>query len=299
MSDYLDPQNEELLKDFYAEAESQVEVLESNILVLETNPGDTDSIDEIFRAAHTLKGGAATVEMSELAEFTHLLEDALDAVREKRVAVDEDVTNVLLESLDVIKAMLEARSGGRVYQEDVTSLSERLANLAETSAGGDERETLRAGETIVDRTDAALSEYEVLELSDSVAAGASLILVRVDFDEANPMNTVGPIQVYALLKDMARVLRTRPELEELYEDIYRPTVEYWISSDESPQDLRERCSVSDVTTSVSVEILTKESGGSGKASVPSPSVPQDASEGQAGTEKTASTMPASGRMQRH
>ena len=61
MSDYLDPGNEELLMHFYDEAASQVEVLEQNILALETDPGDSDAVDEIFRAAHTLKGGAATV----------------------------------------------------------------------------------------------------------------------------------------------------------------------------------------------------------------------------------------------
>ncbi|MBO7639737.1 MAG: Hpt domain-containing protein, partial [Treponema sp.] len=59
MSDYLDPNNEELLQDFFAEAEQQVENLESNILVIESDPSNHDSIDEIFRAAHTLKGGSA------------------------------------------------------------------------------------------------------------------------------------------------------------------------------------------------------------------------------------------------
>ena len=61
MSDYLDANNEELLKDFFAEAEQQVETLESNILVIENDPSNHDAIDEIFRAAHTLKGGSATV----------------------------------------------------------------------------------------------------------------------------------------------------------------------------------------------------------------------------------------------
>ncbi|MFW6216113.1 MAG: Hpt domain-containing protein, partial [Alkalispirochaetaceae bacterium] len=66
MSDYLDPNNEELLKDFFVEAELQVETLESNVLVLENDPNNHDAVDEIFRAAHTLKGGSATVQMNEL-----------------------------------------------------------------------------------------------------------------------------------------------------------------------------------------------------------------------------------------
>ena len=78
MSDYLDANNEELLRDFFSEAEQQVETLESNILVIENDPSNHDAIDEIFRAAHTLKGGSATVEMTELATFCHDVEDLLD-----------------------------------------------------------------------------------------------------------------------------------------------------------------------------------------------------------------------------
>ena len=87
MSDYLDINNEELLKDFFSEAEQQVEILESNVLVIEQNPEDRNAVDEIFRAAHTLKGGSATVEMTELSQFTHAMEDLLDEIRSGSVSV--------------------------------------------------------------------------------------------------------------------------------------------------------------------------------------------------------------------
>jgi len=96
MSDYLDPNNEELLKDFFAEAEQQVDTLESNVLVVENDPSNHEAIDEIFRAAHTLKGGSATVEMTELSGFTHKVEDVLDEIRSDRIQVNEDVVDILL-----------------------------------------------------------------------------------------------------------------------------------------------------------------------------------------------------------
>ena len=126
MSDYLDPNNEELLKDFFAEAEQQVEQLESNILVIENDPSNHEAIDEIFRAAHTLKGGSATVEMMELSHFTHSVEDVLDEIRSDRVSIDEDVVDLLLTSIDVIKAMLEARQNGTVYEENIDGIIEKL-----------------------------------------------------------------------------------------------------------------------------------------------------------------------------
>ena len=126
MSDYLDINNEELLKDFFTEAEQQVENLESNILVIENDPSNHDAIDEIFRAAHTLKGGSATVEFTELSSFTHTVEDVLDELRSDRLQVTEPVVDVLLDSIDTIKAMLETRANGSIYQEDVNQLLDRL-----------------------------------------------------------------------------------------------------------------------------------------------------------------------------
>jgi len=106
MSDYLDPNNEELLKDFFSEAQMQVDQMEQNVLVLENEGANKDAVDEIFRAAHTLKGGSATVEMMELSHFTHLVEDVFDAIRSDQIAVNEDVVDALLQAIDVIKACL-------------------------------------------------------------------------------------------------------------------------------------------------------------------------------------------------
>src|SRR5574344_728786 len=109
MSDYLDSSNEELLKDFFSEAEQLVDNLESNILAIENDPNNHDAIDEIFRAAHTIKGNSAAVEFKEISVFAHTMEDLLDEVRSDRVKVSEPIVDVLLHSLDVIISMLKAR----------------------------------------------------------------------------------------------------------------------------------------------------------------------------------------------
>ena len=126
MSDYLDPNNEELLKDFFMEAELQVETFEQNILVLENEPDNKEAVDEIFRAAHTLKGAAGTVQMDELAHFTHLCEDTLDEIRTGKVAVTAEVVDIILEAIDIIKAMLGERMEGGIYKEDISAVTAHL-----------------------------------------------------------------------------------------------------------------------------------------------------------------------------
>lgn len=272
MSDYLDPNNEELLKDFFSEAQMQVETLEQNILVLENEGHNRDAVDEIFRAAHTLKGGAATVEMNELSSFTHLVEDVLDAIRSDQVAVNEDVIDVLLLAIDIIKAMLNARMEGAVYQGDSSAIEKRLTallpegsrqgkkagktgSLSKTAPTVETKTGPASAEKKLELKKGTLTEYEILEMRQAAQDGTTIYRIAVTFDEDNVMNSVGGIQVFAALKSVSTVLRTVPDFEELYEDIFHPLVEYYVSSNHSMEDLKRIVSIPDVTTGAEIEIL--------------------------------------------
>ena len=231
MSDYLDPNNEELLKDFYIEAELQVESLEQNILVLENSPDNKDAVDEIFRAAHTLKGAAATVQMNELSSFTHLVEDVLDEIRSGNVHVDGNIIDVLLESIDVVKAMLEARSEGAVYEEDISEIKATLHGVLEKQDPAPAQAAVPADVSAVeDLKDKELSEYEILELLESADENETVFQVKVFFNEDNPMNTVGGVQLFAALKSLGMVLKTYPDFDTLYEDVFHPVVLYYVAT---------------------------------------------------------------------
>lgn len=267
MSDYLDPNNEELLQDFFAEAEQQVENLESNILVIENDPNNHDSIDEIFRAAHTLKGGSATVEMTELSTFCHDVEDLLDALRGGTASVTEPIVDVLLTSIDTIKAMLEARKNGSVYQENVSPLVEKIQSYI-PAKGAKKKPSAAAPSTpapaaapvakkpVAPAPQPAapgmpplppLSDSDYSELKQATPEGQKLWSVNVTFDESNPMNSVGGIQVFAALKGISSVLKTIPDFESLYEDTFYSQVVYYIATDAKQEDIEDAAFLDDVT----------------------------------------------------
>ena len=276
MSDYLDANNEELLKDFFAEAEQQVENLESNILVIENDPSNHDAIDEIFRAAHTLKGGSATVEMTELSTFCHDVEDLLDALRSGTVAVSEPIVDVLLTAIDTIKAMLDARNNGSVYQNDVSPLVEKIQSFIPAKSTKKKTPVPKPASLINTKPAApstpekaspapvstapvsvsaapqmppvvALSEYELLELKEACPEGTKLWSINVLFDESNLMNSVGGIQVFAALKAKGSVLKTVPDFDALYEDEFHPQVVYYIASNATQDELEDTAFLNDVT----------------------------------------------------
>jgi len=268
MSDYFDPNSEELLKDFYIEATQQVEILERNILALEDDPSDRDAVDEIFRAAHTLKGGAATVQMNELSSFTHKVEDLLDEIRSDNVKISTNVVDLLLESVDIIKIMLQTRQEGSIYDEDIEELKGKLEMLkpgAEPSSvkPASEKPAPSKPQKNEASNSSALSEYDILELKEA-AGEVDVIKVEVTFDEENPMNSVGGIQVFARLKDMGQVLRTIPDFDKLYEDTFFPIVEYYIASQIPCEEIEEKTAISEVTLSVRATDL----GESGSVEIP-------------------------------
>ncbi|WP_043923301.1 chemotaxis protein CheA [Leadbettera azotonutricia] len=288
MSDYLDPNNEELLKDFFSEAQMQVDTLEQNVLVLENEGANKDAVDEIFRAAHTLKGGSATVEMMELSHFTHMVEDVLDAIRSDQLAVNEDVVDTLLAAIDIIKAMLEQRMNGAVYQGDTSEMEKRLEALIPESAKGKKGSVKKpAPKPAVPAPVAAapaaaapaagalagLTEQEFQELKDSVEGGLPIYKVSVRFDENSLMNTVGGIQVYAALKGTGTVLKTTPEFEQLYEDNFFPQVDYYYATKKTAEEIRKYVIIPDVSLGADITDISNAAPGSKPAAAPAPAAP--------------------------
>jgi len=277
MSDYLDPNNEELLKDFFSEAQMQVDTLEQNVLVLENEGANKDAVDEIFRAAHTLKGGSATVEMMELSKFTHIVEDVFDAIRSDQVSVNGDVVDTLLQAIDVIKAMLDKRMSGSIYEDDTSQIEGKLKALLPAKgskpAAGAPVKPAPAPVAPPPPVSAApagnhdLSQSELEELKESVDGGMPIYRVSVKFDETSLMNTVGGIQVYAALKSYGTILRTVPDFEQLYGDNFFPFVDYYIASQKNPDTLKSSVIMPDVSLDASI---TNIAGMSEPAKAPAP-----------------------------
>ena len=293
MSDYLDATNEELLKDYFSESEMMVDNLESNILAIENDPTNHDAIDEIFRAAHTLKGNSATVEFGEIAHFAHTMEDLLDEVRSDKIKVTEDIVDTLLTALDVIKAMLEERKNGSVYGESVEEITNKIRGMI--AAGGGEAKApaspaqapsapvASAAAPSAAQSSAptvSLSEYELAELKQGCEAGQQLWSVSVTFDESNPMNSVGGIQVFAALKACGTVLKTIPDFDALYEDEFHKDVTYFVASSNSAEELEDTAFLDDVTLSVDAKnidnAVAKESAVSEAAPAPVAETPKAA-----------------------
>lgn len=115
---------------FFEESLEGLDAMEEALLALEGGAEDPELVHTIFRAAHSIKGGAATFGFAALAAFTHVLESLLDEVRGGRRAADEETVELLLQSVDCMRGMLaRSRDGGAVADAASEALRERFAAM--------------------------------------------------------------------------------------------------------------------------------------------------------------------------
>jgi two-component system chemotaxis sensor kinase CheA len=107
-----DRDRELLLQTFFAEAAEHLRGIEQGLVDLESRPGDGATVHEIFRSVHSLKGDAAMVGFPAIADFAHGVEDLLDGVREGEIAVHADLISLLLNAVDVVRAMIAGAAAG-------------------------------------------------------------------------------------------------------------------------------------------------------------------------------------------
>jgi two-component system, chemotaxis family, sensor kinase CheA len=92
---------------FIAESREMLAAMESALLTLEDSPADEESINAVFRAAHTIKGSAGVFGFDALVEFTHVMENLLDEIRGGRIGVDADLVALLLTCGDHLQLLLD------------------------------------------------------------------------------------------------------------------------------------------------------------------------------------------------
>lgn len=117
----------QFLATFYEESFEGLEIMESELLNLDVGAADNETINTIFRAAHSIKGGSGTFGLNAVSDFTHVMETLLDEMRDGRRDVTQEAVNILLSSVDVLREMLTALRDGTAI--DVVRVADTKSQL--------------------------------------------------------------------------------------------------------------------------------------------------------------------------
>jgi len=125
----------EIKEIFFQECEEQLAELESGLLKMNDGETDSETVNAVFRAVHSIKGGAGAFGLEDLVAFAHVFETTLDCVRSNKLDPGPEVMKVMLKSADVLADLTNAaRDGGKIEPSRTTGLVKDLEALANGDA---------------------------------------------------------------------------------------------------------------------------------------------------------------------
>lgn len=174
-----------LLDFFLAEAEEHIAILEGGFLELEKNPSQVSGLQELFRAAHTLKGSASLVKLNTTREVAHSLEDVLESIRDRRLQISRFVVDWLLHTLDAIKFLISEVVKGNPEKKEIAQEIRDSLKVVLT-----DKETLKTGDL---KKEKPVLEKRRLDRRDKdIGTLSNYVRVHVDNIEQT-MNLVGEL----------------------------------------------------------------------------------------------------------
>ena len=190
----------EIMEDFLIEAFELIEQIDHDLVELESNPEDLELLNRIFRVAHTVKGSSSFLNFDVLTELTHHMEDVLNKARKGELKITPDIMDVVLESVDMMKGLLESiRDNGSDAAAgiDIKNICVRLTQISEgeapsaaleAPAAAPAPEPVKEPEPVAPAEEAApeVSDAELSKLSDSEVEAEieRLLKVRKAEDQA-------------------------------------------------------------------------------------------------------------------
>ncbi len=145
---------------FFEECNEGLVVMETGLLSLD-NGTDVEEINSIFRAAHSIKGGAGSFGFMGISEFTHLMETLLDEMRDGRRCVTQNIVDLLLQSVDILRDMVTAaQEEDEADEETIAEVKVNLDKMLESSEGKEAAEDDTGDEGVVEKEITITTEDE-------------------------------------------------------------------------------------------------------------------------------------------
>jgi len=192
---------------FLEEVEEHIENLEENLVQLEREPDNQDLVQSIFRSFHTIKGSSSSMGFQRMMELSHLMENLLDGVRSKSIAVTPSLVDVLLRGVDLLKNMKDTVAlEGKEPEVDIQHITENLKVF------------LKRGEEakVAPETTAPIERKEPEEKEVIAPASRKEYLIRVYLTlECSMKGVRSYLVINRLQENKVEVISTNPPLADL------------------------------------------------------------------------------------
>ena len=207
---------------FIEESLDNLQTLNESLLDLEQNPEDIDKVNEIFRVAHTIKGMAATMGFTELAELTHKMEDVLAEFRSGELKVTQDVVTVLFDCLDTLEKMVDNVQEGSDETVEIDGIIKALEEIKAIGQSLDNSSNEAVNEEsekeigkINGNLNFELNEYDLSVIKQAKDKGFNSIEVKITLSENTLLKSARAFLIVKDLEEHGEILKSEPATQEI------------------------------------------------------------------------------------
>lgn len=212
-------------------SKENLDMMDKMLLNLEQNPNDIESMGEIFRAAHTLKGMSATMGFEKVAHLTHEMENILDKLRGGQIPVTTSVVDVLFETFDVLRILVNDTISSSDSNVNLDAISNKLASFvsgdSKPGSGADQARnkgnapagSAASSAAASDLSDISMNEYELQVLVEAEQRGSNIFLLQVRLVPDCLLKAPRAFMVVRNLEEMkCDIIKSVPETKDLEEE---------------------------------------------------------------------------------
>lgn len=248
------------LEIFIDESNEHLQTLSDQLIILEKEPDNTDTINEIFRAAHSLKGMAGTMGYKRLQNLTHDMENVFSEVRNGNMKVNSNLVDVLFQCLDALEMYLtnirETQDEGTDDNEPI--IKELNAFIAsegkETEAPkAEKKEEVCAAEPVVGSLN--LADFEKNAVNEALKKNLHVYKIKVSVDENCILKAARAFLVFKNLEGHGDVIKSDPSVQDIEDEKFGFDFSIIVVTDERYEDIISIIkSVSEIKEAIGEEI---------------------------------------------
>ena len=229
------------LEIFIDETNGHLQTLSDNIMQLEKEPENKDVINEIFRAAHSLKGMAGTMGFKRMQRLTHDMENVFQEIRSDKMKVTSSLIDVLFDCLDAIDGYLEnvketSDEGTNDNEAIVKELNDILAGGAEESEAAPAAEPeAPAQETkaVTNYMDFELNNKEKDDIKEAQDAGHKVYAITVKIQKECLLKAARAFLVFKAVEDFGQIIVYRPSSQDIEDEKFEDEFSFFLDSEET------------------------------------------------------------------
>lgn len=248
------------LEIFIDESNEHLESLSDQLMILEKEPDNSDTINEIFRAAHSLKGMAGTMGYKRMQNLTHNMENAFSEVRNGNVKVNSALVDVLFQCLDALQAYV---SNIQQYQDEGTEDNKAISDAlnAFVASGGKslepevKQDNTQAADTASADDNFVFAEHEIKAVNEALKRGMHAYKIRVSVDENCILKAARAFLVFKNLEGHGDVIKSEPSVQDIEDEKFDFDFTIAIVTEESADQITKIIkSVSEIKSAVAEEL---------------------------------------------